>query len=108
MALILLTNFDEPSAHRLADLLTRRGHRVNKCSTFDGVQFLEASDHDLDLIILDVSHDDRETQNQLAEIRHYRAQHGPRPMLLCVSRLYRGARFQLDLESKGARVVYVR
>jgi hypothetical protein len=59
------------------------------------------------LIVLDASENDRVVHDQLAEIRRYRAQHGHRPTVLCVSRVYRGPLVELELERRGARVIYV-
>jgi hypothetical protein len=47
----------------------------------------------------------RDLVNEVSDIR---AQHSLRPMLLCVSGNYRGPKFELELERKGARVVHVR
>jgi len=108
MAQILLVHFDELTARRLAEFLETRGHRVN---TLDPAQSLEHILDDkvrgFDLVILDVSVQCRDAGKLLEGLKRYRDAHGPRPMTLCVSRVYRGPRFELDLEQQGARVVYV-
>jgi len=54
-----------------------------------------------DLVILDVSVQCRDAGKLLEGLKRYRDAHGPRPMTLCVSRVYRGPRFELDLEQQG-------
>jgi DNA-binding response OmpR family regulator len=106
MATIVVSNFAEAPAARLADLLRLRGNRVLVC---DHTQSISRSigSTDVDLIILDVSKDDAHVRERLAEVRHCRERRGIKPLLLCVSMIYRGARFELDLERKGARFLYV-
>jgi len=105
MARILLIKFEEATAQRLAAVFEVRRHRVR---TYDGpfapYESLEAEGQDL--IVLDVSADDADVTKCLTELQRYRAAHGPRPMILCASRVYRGPRFELDLEKRGARLVY--
>jgi hypothetical protein len=108
-AQILLVNFDEASEERLREIFRQKGHCV---SAYAGdkplAEHLWKLSDDVDLIVLDVSGKDRVVRNQLGEIGRYRAQHGHRPTVLCVSRIYRGPQFELELEREGARVVYVR
>ncbi len=108
-ARILLVQFDEAWEARLAETLRQRGHSVTThCREECVSEHLSELGHEIELVILDVSKGDDETWSIVAEIRQYRTQYGPKPMLLCVSRVYRGPRFELELERKGARVVYVR
>jgi hypothetical protein len=108
-ARILLVNFDKTSEERLTEIFRQKGHYT---SIYRRVEPLAAhvskAGQDIDLVVFDVSGNDRETLKQLGDMRRYRAQHGHRPMVLCVFRVYRGPRFELELERKGARVVYVR
>lgn len=106
---LLLVRFDNASEGRLTELLRQRGYRVSAYSREESLlECLSRFGREIDLVILDVSGNDPEVRNYLAEIVRYRAQHGHRPMVLCVSRVYRGPQFELELERKGARVVYVR
>src|SRR5690349_2171924 len=106
---ILLVNFDEASEGRLTEILRQRGHRVSTYTSEEPLaEHLSKPRGDVDLIVLDASGNDRVVHDQLDEIRQYRAQHGHRPTVLCVSRVYRGPQVELELERKGARVVYVR
>lgn len=106
MAHILLLNFDPAAAKAVDALLRGKGHHVT----------VEASDHSqiasdlhrFDVVMIDMSLDNAAGHAYVTAVRNHRAEHGPRPMLLCISRIYRGPRFALDLERKGARVVYVR
>jgi DNA-binding response OmpR family regulator len=108
MAKILLANFEEEAGVRLSVFLRNEHHEV--CLAFENDSFsqmLRRCGPATDLLILDVSRREKYTRDLLAQITSHRVQYGPRPMLLCISRAYRGAQFELDLERKGARVVYV-
>lgn len=108
MAQILLVKINEFEARRLTEFLIVRGHRVTVFEpTQSLVRLLGELGQNLDLVILDVSLQGPEAGRYLEELKLYRAAHGPRPMILCVSHVYRGPRFELDLERQGARVVYV-
>jgi hypothetical protein len=106
---ILLVNFGEASEGRLTEILRQKGYRVSTYACEEPLaEHLSKLSDDIDLIVLDASGNDRVVHDQLGEIRLYRAQHGHRPTVLCVSRIYRGPQIELELERKGARVVYVR
>ena len=109
MGRVLLVKFDETFEGQVTEILRRKGLLVSTYRRGERLaERLAKMDQEVDLVILDVSHEDQDTQDRFAEILRYRAQHGPKPMLLCVSRVYRGPRFELEFERKGARVVYVR
>jgi DNA-binding response OmpR family regulator len=109
MARILLANFDEEAGARLTAVLRNERHEAQLASENDSFsRMIQQQGFTPDLLILDVSRRERYTRDLLVEVSSHRTQHGPRPMLLCISRAYRGAQFELDLERKGARVVYVR
>src|SRR5258708_7322275 len=108
-ARILLVNFDEASEGLLTEIFRQKGHRISTYACEEPLaEHLSKLSDDVDLIVLDASGNERVIHNQLGEIRRYRAQHGHRPTVLCVSLVYRGAQVELELERKGARVVYVR
>jgi DNA-binding response OmpR family regulator len=108
MAKIVLMNFDEEQGLRLAAFLRMERHEV-VCAlpkqTYLG--WLHGQDDDADLVILDASYREKAFRQILEDIAARRARNGPRPMILCISRQYRGPQFQLDIERKGARLVYV-
>lgn len=108
MARVVLANFDAESGAQLVQLLKRNRHSATllPATAPDDVE-RTISRATCDLILLDVSCDDRPTHALLGEIVRRRAELGLRPMLLCVARVYRGPRFELDLERKGARLAYV-
>ena len=109
MAKILLANFDEEAGVRLTAFLRNEHHEVRSALENESFsQMLQRCGHTTDLLILDVSRRERYARDLLTQVTSHRIQYGPRPMLLCISRAYRGAQFELDLEQKGARVVYVR
>jgi hypothetical protein len=102
MAKILLLNFDDDFGSRLAAFLRNEHHDIlPSCISSNCTQ------NSADLVIIDVSQREKVFERLLKEIVTFRAQHGPRPMILCISHVYRGPRFQLDLEQKGARLLYV-
>ena len=68
---------------------------------------LADGDNDVDLVIVDVSAADEICQVTLDELRRWQMIHGPRPGILCVSTVYRGPNFELEIERKGGRLVYV-
>jgi DNA-binding response OmpR family regulator len=108
VARVVLANFDAETAAQLIQLLQRNRHSATQLPTaafdLDGSTIGQVS---CDLIILDVSCDDCATRAVLTEILRRRAESGLRPMLLCVTRAYRGPRYECDLERKGARLAYV-
>lgn len=108
MSEVLLLNFDPILAPRLADSLARLGHRVTVHTGHEALSMKLRRESSFDLAILDVSESSTSVRRNLIELQTYRAGHGVRPMVLCVSRVYRGPRFELELERKGARVAYVR
>ena len=109
MAQILLANFDEEEGVRLTAVLRNEHHEVRLALENESfLQMLRRCGLTTDLLILDVSRRERYARDLLTQVTSHRIQHGPRPMLLCISRAYRGAQYELDLERKGARVVYVR
>jgi hypothetical protein len=109
VAQILLGNSSETLGESLATLLTNRGHRVTPSSADHSLEdTLRRRGWEFEIVILDVSNNDAQTQHDLAAVKRYKMRHGPKPMLLCVSRVYRGPGFELELECRGARVVYVR
>ena len=109
VARILLVKFDDESAARLAGVLRSRSHCVTVLSAKHRVgQTLGRCLSELDLVILDASLDDRDTWRIVAEVTRHRAERGLRPMLLCATRVYRGPRFELELERKKARLIHVR
>lgn len=108
MARVVLANFDAEAAEQLDQLLRRNRHYTTQLPTFKSDREIRAiAQISCDLIILDVSKDDRISRAILTEILRRRAEPCLRPMLLCVSRAYRGPRFEYDLERKGARLAYV-
>lgn len=109
MADILLIRIQPDLFGALTELLEHKGHRVQIC---EGAQQItsrfNSREHSPDLAIIDVTVNDRESRMCLMQIKIIRARYGPRPALLCISKVYRGPQFELELERKGARIAYVR
>jgi len=62
---------------------------------------------EIDLVIVDASYSEKYALDLLTEMASYRKRNGPCPAALCISRVYRGPRFELEVERKGARLLYV-
>lgn len=108
MAGILPFGFDEQTGVCLSGLLYARGHRVYVCaSTESFLSTLHLRGKQIDLLVLYLSAANRYCSSELAAVNNYRGMYDPKPMLLCVLDMYRGTRFELELEQKGARVAYV-
>jgi DNA-binding response OmpR family regulator len=107
MPRILLVNFDEEQARRMAAFLRTERQQVCVAPATENVSQTVRRICGIDLVILDASHREKYARDLLNGIASYRARNGPRPMVLCISRVYRGPRFQLDVERKGARLIYV-
>jgi DNA-binding response OmpR family regulator len=108
MAKVLLVDFEKQLGELVSELLQQERHNVAVHS--QNVPLTEAGFQDppgFELVIFDMSLDDRVRREHLRFVQDYRDQHGGRPGILCVSRVYRGARFEFDLGRKGVRVVYV-
>jgi hypothetical protein len=107
MAQILLVKFGESEERRLAEFFGTQGHRVSSLDDTKSLScLLDNVGKDLDLAILHVSAN-CDAEEDLETLRRHRDTNGLRPMVLCVSRVYRGPRFELEIERKGGRLVYV-
>jgi hypothetical protein len=103
MAGILLVSFPMATATRLSSFFRDLGHSV----AIEPAQFPRPEALcNFDLVILDVTKNHVDLWQRLATAERYRIEHGPRPMILCRSLIYRGPRFELDIEQKGARLIY--
>lgn len=107
MARILLANFMEESGTRLAAFLRIERHEVHMADQAQPLAQMLRLVREFDLVIIDASQREHYVRDLVNHIAKHRAQSGPRPMMLCVCRIYRGPRFELDLEKRGARVIYV-
>lgn len=104
---VLLVNFEKVQAARLAAFLRIERHEVHIAEPVESTRQTLRGVATFDLVIVDASHREQYVRDITASIGAYRARNGPRPAVLCVCRSYRGPRFELDLEKKGARVIYV-
>jgi hypothetical protein len=108
MANIILVNFAEEPGSRVAAFLRVDQHKVHVAQEnahFSDV--LHEYGNEIDLVILDASRHEKHVRQFLTELISFKTRNGPRPMALCISHVYRGPRFVLDMERKGARFVYV-
>lgn len=105
---ILLVNFDENFGPRLAAFLRVEGHQVREVRQIEDLsQVLRNRSEVPDLLIVDVSNCDQYIHELLDQFTSHRMRHGLKPMVLCMSRVYLGPRFALNIERKGARFLYV-
>lgn len=108
MAAILLLGFDEDLQDALVTSMRVRRHQVFALDEAgDIVDELERQRNALELVIMDMSFPSENHRRALEEVERWRAEHENRPTLLCVSTIYRGPQFEIDIERKGARVIYV-
>lgn len=104
MARILIGGFEEAMRIALANQLSLQRHLVKSCSL--GSNQVQQSSSEADVVILDLSQDNRSTRMLLQHLIQRRVETGLRPLVLGVFRSYRGPRIESELERKGVRVVY--
>jgi hypothetical protein len=108
MARIVIGGFDQPTAAQLAMRLRVGRHDVRICEAIsDCDRHIIDLGAEIDLVVMDGTADPGLVDECFKGIADLYARRGRRPMLLCVSRVYHGPRFEMDLENKGARLVYV-
>jgi len=109
MARILLLSPDESSAKVLAVFLEQRRHRV---TVRRGGQYARDDPtgdlYNFDVLIVDMTANRPEDWERLDRVRFGAERTASKPRILCMSRVYRGPKFELDIEGRGARLVYVR
>lgn len=109
MERVLLIDSDEDHARTLALFLERHRYAVT-VSTSKGNAFrpLERNCEEFDVVILDMSANRPQDWRTFDQIRTLPRMTTVRPMILCLSRVYRGPGMKLEIERKGARLVYER
>jgi len=106
MATIALVQFDAQANSRFTEFFRAQHHTVTvQVANQQSARSLHSALPDV--VIVNVSSESNAIRRYVAELRDIRAERGPRPMVLFVSFVYRGARFELDWEHKGGRFVYV-
>ena len=109
MAQVLLLDPDEAHARMLAADLKRYGHFVAICTEAQvALSDMKRQTAEIDVVIVDLSSDRIEAWDALDEILRLNWENAVPPMILCVSRVYRGPRMKLAVERRGARLVYER
>jgi hypothetical protein len=108
MAHILIGGFDASTAAQLASQLQAGRHDVRICEAIhDCGRHIADSGTAIDLVVVDGTASPGLVEKCFKGIADLYAGRGRRAMLLCVSRVYHGPRFEIDLENEGARLVYV-
>jgi hypothetical protein len=108
VARILLAGFGTEAAASLATLLEARRHTVEVCGGIaQSCRLIEQANTAIDLIILEVSL--YRTPSFMLAIKSIKSHLGcfSLPIVLCVSTIFRGAQFEIELERQGARLVYL-
>ena len=106
---ILLLSPDESSAEVLAAFLEQRHYHVTvhreRHSAGDGhAPHLD----DFDVIVVDMTANRPEDWDRLDRACVGAERTASKPGILCLSRVYRGPQFELDIERRGGRLAYVR
>jgi len=108
MANILIIDSDLPHAEALGRVLHHRGHKVKIANPCGAPLTRIVEPRLVDIVILDVTQLRDEGWRELRQICQLCAQDKLPIQVLCCSRVYRGPRFELDIERLGARFVYER
>lgn len=107
MARILLISPDETEQVRLATELRRRSHSVRMAGRCDSAALgSEGEQQPVEIVVCDVTGLDEAGRRELREFAEFVRQHPASIFMLCYSRIYRGPRFELEMERLGARFVY--
>jgi hypothetical protein len=105
---IVLANFDTHEGIGLAAFLS--GRRRGICivsSEASNPEHLAKEIMPTDLLIMDATGNGQFVLDFLEKVKGHRIHENLLPAVLCVSRVYRGARFELELTRKGATLVYL-
>jgi hypothetical protein len=108
MARILVGGFDQPTAAVLALQFQARRHDVWIFEGIDGCdRHITEHGMEVDLVVVDGTASPNQVESCFRNIAKRCPNREPRAMLLCVTRVYHGPRFEINLENEGARLVYV-
>jgi DNA-binding response OmpR family regulator len=105
MATILVVDVDQQHAEKLNSALRRRGHRVVNTDRKNAVAIKE-SECQSDLVVFNISRTDNDVWQALRHVCNLRRTDGLPVLVLCYSKIYRGPRFELEVERLGARFAY--
>lgn len=109
MAHILLLDPDEEHARALAAELKRYGHSVAIYADMQVIlNDMKRDTVEVDVVIVDLTSDRPEVWEALDQIWRLTWKRAETLMVLCISRVYRGPRMKLEVERRGARMVYER
>lgn len=107
MAEILLITPDPSEQTRLASVLRHRGHVVRLADRCQPATLSSESDRQpVEIVVCDVTHLDETGWRELRDFADFLRHNPTSILLLCYSRVYRGPRFELEVERLGARFVY--
>jgi hypothetical protein len=109
MARILISSQDVKFSESLAQSLRTHRHEVSVRQISPGdLREIERHTNSYDILVLDVTGLDHGATRKLIVAGSECSLPGTMPIVLCISRIYKGARFEFDLERQGSRLIYVR
>jgi DNA-binding response OmpR family regulator len=107
MAKILLIGSDETYQETLASKLQARGHAVFMPKPRrQWPADWNATMSSVDVVVFDVTLLNDDSKRQLQSICHWSRQDKFPVLVLCYTRVFRGPRFELEIERLGVRFVY--
>ena len=107
MATILLVGSERADQDNLASTLQNRGHDVILADDHRrSLTNWNAHMSSVEIVVFDVTNLNYDSKRRLRSICQLSRPDGSPVLVLCISRSYRGPRFELDIERLGARFVY--
>ena len=107
MAIILIISPDEGERKTLDSAVRNMGHIVSLADRLAVLPILARSDlQTIEIVVCDVTALDEPAWRELRAFAVTLRQRPTVVLMLCYSRIYRGPRFELDVERLGARFVY--
>jgi hypothetical protein len=105
---LLLLGPNSRHAATIAAVLERHRHTPQIAAYVeDGLRQLARGDSRYDVVIVDMSRNAPSEWNILDQVLKTVAADSPKPMVLCLSDIYRGPAMQLEVERKGARLLWI-
>lgn len=107
MARIVLVGFNEAFGKELSQCLKNQHHATTVCARGDEAWMKDFAT-DLKLVMLNFTRNAPEDWEALKRISKAKTESAAGPMILCVANRYLGPKMELEIERRGARIVYVR
>jgi len=104
---ILVIDPIEDRAAMLARALQQRKHSVTVWISSQAPADLGRVEKNVDVVIVDLSRNRPSDWHNLDQIMTAVSAHSPRPMVLCLSDVYRGPAMKLEVERRGGRFTWI-